>query len=191
MTTFFQKYFGKKAKYPLTAKPKMVLLLDHAETGKWYGYEIPLQMPAQRLLAIETATRFQEMGVTREYLTQTLATMKALANKGKIVDLFTVITELETRVALIVEFDTLASIASCFYVRDGEDPKTHDETQNAEKIALWKKYPELGAFFLENALPRIERCSNYSWEITRQYMAETAATLRLLDKNRSRINSAL
>jgi hypothetical protein len=116
---------------------------------KWYEFENPLMIPAKRAIAAEVATKMQEMNLTKDALLQLMAKMKEYANQGKIVDLFSVLHEIEFRLNFIAEEETLINLAACYFVIEGEDETEFSEVEKNNKVSYIKSNSE--AFnFLSN-----------------------------------------
>ena len=137
---------------------ELTYLYTDRQGFRYYTYQDPLQMPIRRMIAIESASRFLEMNLTRESLQAMLVLMEQAANRGQIVALFHYIQELKTRLELVGEEDCLLQLAGCYFIREDENPQeTH---LIPEKIACWKQDPEALHFFLNACIRSATGCGN-------------------------------
>jgi len=128
----------------------------------WYEYENPLTMPAKRAIAAEVATRFASMNLTKETLKQLIEQMKQRANSGNIVELFSILNEIEFRLDFLGEESTLIELAACYFIEDGEDETEFNEVTRKNKIDLFKSNPDLFNFFVQRAFELTINYSNIS-----------------------------
>lgn len=145
--TILHRLLGKSRP---VASADLELLYTDRLGHRYYAYRDPLQMPIRRLIALESATRFLELNLTRAQLLHFLEQMEQSANRGQIVQLFHYLHEIKTRLSLVGEEECLLQLSACYFLREDEDPQTTD--LNAEKIACWKQDPEAYAFFLTACL---------------------------------------
>ena len=61
----------------------------------WYEYTNPMSIPAKRAIAAEVATRFADMNLTKANFLVLMNEMKKKANEGNIVDLFSILGEVD------------------------------------------------------------------------------------------------
>lgn len=128
----------------------------------WYEYENPLTMPAKRAIAAEVATRFASMNLTKETLKQLIEQMKQRANSGNIVELFSILNEIEFRLDFLGEEQTLIELAACYFIEEGEDETEFNEVTRKNKIDLFKSNPDLFNFFVQRAFEHTINFSNIS-----------------------------
>ena len=126
---------------------------------KWYEFENSMTIPAKRAIAAEVATKMQEMNITKETLIELMSKMKEHANNGKIVDLFSLLNEIEFRLNFIAEEETLINLAACFFVIDGEDETEFSDVDRIRKVEYIKGNTEAFNFFVQRAF---EYTTNYS-----------------------------
>jgi hypothetical protein len=128
----------------------------------WFEYENPLTMPAKRAIAAEVATRFASMNVTKDVLKQVIEQMKQRANAGNIVELFSILGELEFRLDFLGEEETLVELAACYFIEDGENETEFNEVIRKNKVELFKSRPDLFDFFVQRAFEHTINFSNIS-----------------------------
>jgi hypothetical protein len=128
----------------------------------WFEYENPLTMPAKRAIAAEVATRFASMNVTKDVLKQVIEQMKQRANAGNIVELFSILHELEFRLDFMGEEETLVELAACYFIEDGENETEFNEVIRKKKVELFKSTPDLFDFFVQRAFEHTINFSNIS-----------------------------
>jgi hypothetical protein len=150
--TFFQRLFAKSRPVP---SADLELIYTDRFGHRYYAYRDPLQMPIRRLIAIESASRFLELNLTKDRLLHLLDQMEQSANRGQIVQLFHYLHEIKTRLSLAGEEECLLQLSACYFLREDEDP--HNTDLHTEKIACWKQDPEAYAFFLTACLQPPER----------------------------------
>lgn len=126
---------------------------------KWFEYDNPLTMPAKRAIAAEVATRFASMNLTKDVLKQLIEQMKQKANSGNIVELFSILSEIEFRLDFLGEEQTLIELAACYFVEDGENETEFNEVTRKKKVELFKTNPDLFNFFVQRAF---EHTINFS-----------------------------
>jgi len=119
-------------------------------------------MPAKRAIAAEVATRFASMNVTKDVLKQVIEQMKQRANAGNIVELFSILGELEFRLDFLGEEETLVELAACYFIEDGENETEFNEVIRKNKVELFKSRPDLFDFFVQRAFEHTINFSNIS-----------------------------
>lgn len=120
----------------------------------WFEYVNNLTIPARRTINAEIATRFAEMNLTKSELKILIDAMKRNANTGNIVELFSILSEIEFRLNFIGEEKTLMELAVCYFVMDGEDETQFtDEWQNKKRDIL-NSDSDAKDFFLQKAFER-------------------------------------
>jgi hypothetical protein len=141
---------------------------------KWYEFENPLMIPAKRAIAAEVATKMQEMNLTKDALLQLMAKMKEYANQGKIVDLFSVLHEIEFRLNFIAEEETLINLAACYFVIEGEDETEFSEVEKNNKVSYIKSNSEAFNFFVQRAFEFTTKYSQLSDIDIQEYLTLNA-----------------
>jgi hypothetical protein len=141
---------------------------------KWYEFENALMIPAKRAIAAEVATKMQEMNLTKESLLELIAKMKEHANNGKIVDMFSILHEIEFRLNFIAEEETLINLAACYFVIDGEDETEFSEVEKNNKVNYIKSNPEAFNFFVQRAFMFTTKYSELSEIDIQEYLTQNA-----------------
>jgi hypothetical protein len=109
-------------------------------------------MPVRRLVALEAATLQAELAITRPALLGFLEAMDHAANRGRIVELYSLLAELRTRLTLCVEEETLAQAAAVLFLAPDEPANSWQPERQAAKIERWRQDPEALGFFLRRWL---------------------------------------
>lgn len=167
------RIFKKKPKKPNTRVPVKEVYRTPDGTV-FYEFENHLQIPARRAIAAEVATRMADMNLTKERLRMILEKMREFGNKGDIVSLFSLISEVEFRIDYLGEEETLREFAVLYFLIDGEEADIVDEVAKRKKLELFQKYPEAEAFFLKAAFGVITAYSSTSEEDILDYLRKNA-----------------
>lgn len=158
--------FWNKQKKQSTNKRERQIAVNKVYTDKfgndWFEYVNNLTIPARRTINAEVATRFAEMNLTKSELMILIEAMKKNANTGNIVELFSVLSEIEFRLNFIGEEKTLMELAVCYFIIDGEDEtQFSDEWQNKKRDIL-NADSDAKDFFLQKAFERTIQFGNTS-----------------------------
>jgi len=158
--------FWNKQKKQSTNKRERQIAVNKIYTDKfgndWFEYINNLTIPARRTINAEVATRFAEMNLTKSELMILIEAMKKNANTGNIVELFSVLSEIEFRLNFIGEEKTLMELAVCYFIIDGEDEtQFSDEWQNKKRDIL-NADSDAKDFFLQKAFERTIQFGNTS-----------------------------
>jgi len=158
--------FWNKQKKQTTIKRERQIAVNKIYTDKfgndWFEYVNNLTIPARRTINAEVATRFAEMKLTKSELMILIDAMKKNANTGNIVELFSVLSEIEFRLNFIGEEKTLMELAVCYFIIDGEDEtQFSDEWQNKKRDIL-NADSDAKDFFLQKAFERTIQFGNTS-----------------------------
>jgi hypothetical protein len=172
--------FKKKKQTTTATKIPMIEIYADKFGNKWYQYENNLSIPAKRAIAAEIATRFADMNLTKETLSQLINEMKKKANDGNIVDLFHLLAEIEFRLDFVGEERTLLDLAVCYFVIDGEDENDFSEVWRKKKLDILLEDSDAKGFFLDKAFQFTIKYSNMSEIAIQEY-------LRVNDPNALRI----
>ena len=138
--------------------------------NKWFEYEEPLLMPGRRVISAEVATRFSEMNMTADVLMNFIKLMKKHANSGDIVELFSLISEIEYRLQYVGEEQTMRDLACCYFLIEGEDERTMLEAYRKRKIKIFEEDEACKGFFLQRAYEHTEAFSNTSVHDINEYL---------------------
>ena len=149
---------------------------------QWYEFAEKMNVPAQRAIAAEVATRFADMNLTKSALRELFAKMKEHANGGNIVDLFAIINEIEFRLDFIGEEETLLELASIYFLIEGEPADELSEVWTKKKKEILKGDAEASAFFLSRAYLIITNFSQLSGPDFEKYLKETKEHAQRLNR---------
>ena len=156
-----------------TSRFELVPIYEDKDGRKWFEFANKMNVPAQRAIAAEVATRFADMNLTREALKKLLEKCKEHANSGDIVQLFSILNEVEFRLDFIGEEQTLLEFASIYFVIDGEDADGLSESWTAKKKEILNDDNEARSFFLSRAYLIITNYSELSGQDFEKYLKET------------------
>ena len=170
-----------KRKHP--AKPLELVFTDKFG-NRYYRLKDLTQLSYERFIQAEISTRQAEFCLTREDTLTLLGVMKAKANEGNIVEVFSLITELEQRLNFAGEVETLLLLASVYFMNDTEDIDKYRKGEQIEKINTWRKDDEALCFFLNAAWQHTKNYTITSVEDIIPYLTEAL-------QSQSQINSIL
>lgn len=152
---------------------------------KFYRFADQYKMPTGRYKYIVAATREVDMRMSIELLLEYISQIKTClkGEKGK-VDLETAwktLFNIETRISLAFEPNTVKKLASICYFTDSEILTTWDKDKDgAEKIKLWDKYNCLD-FFLTRPISELLRLSDSSLTSLETYLSQVYPILEELN----------
>lgn len=149
----------------------------------WYEFQSPVTIPAKRAIAAEVATKMQEMNLTKKVLLELMAKMKEHANNGKIVELFSILNEIEFRLNFIAEEETLINLAAAYFVIEGEDETDFSEVEKAKKVEYIKQNKEAFNFFVQRAFEYTTNYSDMSEVDIQEYLLQNALNAERLKKH--------
>ena len=129
----------------------LTLALTDKNGVKYYEFRDERLLPPKRAMAALTFTRFAEMRLTEERLNTILDEMEKLFNSGHFLKAGALIEELRLSQQLFAEPQTLADLATVFFVVEGEDALEFDPDINKTKKDYWSKDADARAFFLQRA----------------------------------------
>jgi len=138
--------------------------------NSWYEYTNALQLPAKRAIAAEVATRFAEMNLTKSNLKLLINEMKKKANDGNIVELFSLLAEIEYRLDFVGEEQTLMELACCYYLIDGEDESEFQDLYREKKMEIFKTDEGAKDFFITGAFQYTIKYSDMSETVIHDYL---------------------
>ena len=169
-----------------TRKPNRLEGVDLIYTSndgtKWYSCDNVTELPAARVLAAEANIRLGEANLTKEILLQYIAKLKQFANEGKIVDMFTLLNNLEQRTMLITEEKTLKTIAATIFVIEGEDISKMTKYWFDKKMEILDKDEECAGFFLQRAFALLQKSTELYEANVRTYLKETRNAVAELNR---------
>lgn len=126
----------------------------------WYEFSDFMKAPAQRLLSVQEATNFAELGLSKEEHMALLDLTIDTFNKGKFTEAAAVIHHMKARMLIDFSETALLQLAASYYVIDEEDPDKYDLGFEEKKVEMLHRNPEAKAFFLSlsakliNKLPK-------------------------------------
>lgn len=148
----------------------------------WYEYANPLQIPAKRAISAEVATRFADMNLTKNNLQVLMNEMKKKANEGNIVELFTLLGEIEYRLNFIGEEETLLELACSYYLVGDEDETDMNDFYRQKKLDILKKDKDAKNFFMEGAFRRTIKYSTMSEIDIIDYLSQNGPNEKVLNQ---------
>lgn len=178
------KLFKRKQPKQQQRKISVKKVFTDNQGNDWYEYTNPLQLPAKRAIAAEVATRFADMNLTKDNLSLLINEMKRKANDGNIVELFSLLAEIEYRLNFIGEETTLMELACCYYLIDGEDESEFQDLYREKKMEIFKTDSEAKNFFITGAFQYTIKYSDMSETVIHDY-------LRMNVPNEAKLNHIL
>lgn len=155
----------------------------------WFEYANVMQLPAKRAISAEVATRFADMNLTKANLQVLMNEMKKKANEGNIVELFTLLGEIEYRLNFIGEEETLMELACSYYLIGDEDETDMNDFYKQKKMEVFRKDNDAKNFFMEGAFRRTIRFSDMSDIDILAYLNQNAPNEKVLQQILQRLNS--
>lgn len=180
MGWFKKKQQQEQVKEEVKAKIAINLVYTDKFGNKWYEYANPLQLPAKRAIAAEVATRFADMNLSRENLILLMNEMKKKANEGNIVELFSILGEIEYRLTFLGEEETLKELALCYYLIEGEDEADFTDLYREKKLKVFEEDQDAKGFFIRGAFSRTIAYSDMSEADIVEYLIANAPNAKKL-----------
>ncbi len=157
--------FRKKQKQQ-SVKRERQIALNRIYTDKfgndWFEYQNNLSMPVKRTINAEVSTRFAEFNLTKSELKRLIDEMKKRANDGNIVELFSILNEIEFRMNYAGEEKTLLDLAICYFVCGNEDETQFTDNDQTRKREILMSDSDAKDFFLQKAFEHTIQFSNIS-----------------------------
>lgn len=138
---------------PNVSKP---ILYTDRKGGKWYRYSDILAMSANRHLAIQMAQKMCDMNINKVRFEKLLATCIEACNKGEIVKVGAILTELETRCSLQYEREAMVHLICLFYLYEEEAEDGFDSELQLRKAKIISEDSELFSFFLHDYITQVK-----------------------------------
>lgn len=183
-------FFRKKE----AAKPSSIHALREIYTSedgsKWFEFENPMNTPAKRAIAAEVATRFADMNLTKPVFKKLIQRMKEEANKGDIVSLFGILSEIEFRLDFVGEEQTLLELASVYFLIEGEPADDLSEEWTNKKKNILKNDSDARSFFLSRAYLFTTKFSELSGKDFEKYLKENRTNAERINRFLSALTSA-
>lgn len=177
---------------PLTQKP-VVLTLEKIYTDKagndFYSFQNPLQMTAERILALEVIQKSNEYSIDTKTLIELMDLIIDNCNKGKPASAAMVAGDVKIRAMKICDYELVMDFASIAFLINDERPDLLIPGEKEKKLKLWKEDAESRSFFLLKALQRLQLYNNLSPETLRNYLTELIPADSLPVKEISRKSS--
>lgn len=134
----------------------------------YYRFNKELLIPAGRYKYIYAYIKEADMRMNVDTLKRYVQDFKNILNGGnkktvEIGELWKLIINLESRLALGMDPETIARLASVVFFDDTEDLSTYDKKHGQEKIDLWNKHKFIG-FFLTTPMGELLGLKNISTE---------------------------
>ncbi len=131
------------------------------------------EISAFRGVAAETAQRYAKMNVTEKELKALISSYKANVNNQDLVKAHSIIQEIDYRLEMICETNSLFDLAAIYFFIEGEDADMPNEIINAKKKELFDAEPDLKAFFLLASMSLTKRFSEQQGKDLLSYLEET------------------
>lgn len=147
----FYKFLARLNKPIFDVKPEHRIIPAFMSGGvQYYRFEKALEIPYERALWASAYYTELESKCSREYLLKFSKAMDASLNDKRIryTDLAILNNQLKERLDFVVEPDLMWKIASVEFFDASENPYKYNQTHGLKKIAAWKKYEDIEAFFL-------------------------------------------
>lgn len=182
----------------LKAKPRPEYTLNHMDFktqveeaftcgGKrFYRFKDEYRMPTGRYKYYYSTLRELELKISITDLEKYIEVFESILNGGgkkkeiKIGDLWKMLFNLKSRVALAFDISTVKKLAVIAYFDESEDLTTFSEEYGKEKIALWEKH-NVEDFFLTRLIGELCGVKDISVESLEAYLKETEQILKDLD----------
>lgn len=118
---------------------------------KYYSFQNDVEIPTGRYMFIQNFLQEVNLRMNLDSLREYIAAMKKQIDGSKgsvdIVKLAVLIDQLESRVSLAFEPDTVYRLASCIFFDETELLTTYNIKHNETKIAAWKSEGTLDFFY--------------------------------------------
>jgi len=119
--------------------------------NRFYQFRDERLLPPKRAMAALVFTRFADLRMTHQRLNTILDKMEQLFNTGQFVKAGALIEELRISESMFAEPETLADLASVYFLMPGEDPFEYSREWATKKKELWNQDSDAKAFFLHRA----------------------------------------
>ncbi len=151
---------------------------------KFYRFKKELQLPAGRYKYIYSMLREADLRMNLQTLKDYVTEFKTILNGGpkkeiQIGELWKLINNLESRISLAFEPETVERLASVVYFDDTEDLSTWDKKYGAQKIAFWKANRDMG-FFLTSPMAELLGLKDISIESLEEYIQTAQGVIQEL-----------
>lgn len=160
-----------------STNPNLVLAYENKEKNiLFYSQKNPLEVSAMRGVAAEQAKRFASMCLTKETSLSLIKEIKRTINvEQDFVKGFALIQEMQFRLEMICEEDSILELVKLYYFLPNEDPNIPSESLNKLKSKIFKENPEVKAFFLQIGIILLDKFSMKSENDAILYLERTRA----------------
>lgn len=149
--------------------------------NKWFEYVNLMTIPAKRTIRGEVSARFASMKMTPDEMRRIFAAMKKAGNQGNFTDVFALISECEFRLEFIAEEKTLAELAKCYFLIDGEDETDMTEMDMERKQQVFDTDSDCAGFFLDRAFQLTMEYSEHSDQPIQEYLKTNIPDSQMLN----------
>lgn len=159
----------------------------------YYRFSEERLIPAGRYKYIYAILKEVDLRMSRETLQNYVKDFKDLLNGAgpkkmiQIGELWKLILNLESRVALAFDPETIERLATVIYFDETEDLSTYDKKHGQAKIAHWKKYDYIG-FFLTKPMGELLGLKNTSIESLQAYIIQTQQLIQDLTQDQQKVS---
>lgn len=149
----------------------------------YYRFAEERMIPAGRYKYIYAFLKEADLKMTLETLQNYVAEFENLLNGSgpkkviQIGELWKLVLNLKSRIALAFESETIERLASVIYFDETEDLSTYDRKHGTAKITLWKKHDFIG-FFLTKPLGDLLGLKNTSIESLQAYITQAQGIIQ-------------
>lgn len=140
----------------------------------FYCLKDPTYLPAQRFVPAMRAKRFSDLKITEESLREIIKKIKHAVNVEK--DFLTAFgwwCEVELRLNMICEEDSILELVKLYYYLPDEDPEFPTAEANKKKSEIFERYPLVKGFFLRIGINMMENFGMKHDEEVLSYLQET------------------
>jgi hypothetical protein len=192
------KWFQKPPKPEFNLKhPDIAHVIEpafKAGNKQYYRFKEEKLIPAGRYKYIYAYSKEVDLRMNLETLQNYIKDFKNLLNGSgakkiiQIGELWKLVLNLESRVALAFEPATVERLAAVIYFDDSEDLSTYDRKYGQKKIDFWKKNNVLD-FFLTRPMGELLGLSNISIESLPDYIQDSVEIIKILTEDQQKLSS--
>lgn len=141
---------------------------------KFFCLKDPTLLPAQRFVPAMRAKRFVDLKLTEETLQEIIKKIKHAVNVEK--DFLTAFgwwCDVELRLNMICEEDSILELVKLYYYLPDEDPEYPTAEANKKKSEIFERYPDCKGFFLRIGISMMDSFGMKHEEEVLSYLEET------------------
>ena len=170
--------------YDLTKEtpPELELVATDKYGNNWYGFKNPIELPAQRNVDLQAATRWGELSMTPEYFAQEMMKIQGFIGKDNN-KAIAKCQDMLNRATWAAEENTLLMIACQMFLLEGENPIVLTPEYLEKKKAIFENDLEAKGFFLHAAFKNTRYFNELSEIGLTSYLRDKAA-LNSMQKSR-------